>query len=224
MFLSKVTLQHTAQASGELAKLMRNGAYSAHQLLWNLFRDQEKREFIFREEVGLGGRPEFFVLSTAKPTTDNTVLSVQAKQFQPQLVSGQRLGFKLRVNPTLCITDSEGKSRRHDVLMHAKKQLAAGATQSSTDLAIVMQQAAHGWIADEQRLTSWGVQLDALPEMVSYTQHKSKKRTGQQVQFSSVDFQGVLTVKQPEVFLAQYIKGFGRAKALGCGLMLIRPV
>lgn len=224
MFLSKVTLQHTAQASGELAKLMSNGAYSAHQLLWNLFRDQEKREFIFREEVGLGGRPEFFVLSTSKPTTDNTVLSVQAKQFQPQLFSGQRLGFKLRVNPTICMTDSEGKSRRHDVLMHAKKQLTAGAANSSADLAVVMQQAAHGWIADEQRLKSWGVQLDALPEMVSYTQHKSKKRTGQQVQFSSVDFQGVLTVKQPAVFLAQYIKGFGRAKALGCGLMLIRPI
>lgn len=224
MFLSKVTLQRTAQATGELAKLMSNGAYSAHQLLWSLFRDKEEREFIFREEVGLGGRPDFFVLSTSMPTADNTVLRVQTKQFQPQLVSGQRLGFKLRVNPTVCITDSGGKSRRHDVLMHAKKQMAAGATQSSTDLAMVMQQAAHAWIADEQRLKNWGVQLDALPEMVSYTQHKSKKITGQQVQFSSVDFQGVLTINEPKAFLAQYIKGFGRAKALGCGLMLVRPI
>jgi len=223
MFLSRITLQSSAQASLELAKLAGNGVYSSHQLLWTLFKDVQAREFLFREEIGVGGKPEFFVLSTTLPVSDNTVLNVQSKPFQPQLMSGQRLGYKLRVNPTICVTDSTGKSRRHDVLMHAKKQLDA-TDKSSADLAIVMQQAAHGWIADEQRLKSWGIQLDALPEMLTYTQHKSKKRAGQNVQFSSVDFQGVLTVKDPDLFLSQYIKGFGRAKALGCGLMLIRPV
>lgn len=223
MFLSKVTLQNTTQASLEIAKLANNGVYSSHQLLWTLFKDAERREFLFREEMGAGGKPEYFVLSTRRPETDGRVLSVQSKPFQPKLVSGQRLGYKLRVNPTVCITDSEGKSKRHDVLMHAKKQLSNAATTPEA-LSLIMQQAAHGWIADERRLKSWGVQLDALPELMSYTQHRSKKRTGQQVQFSSVDFQGVLTVKEPDVFLSQYVKGFGRAKALGCGLMLIRPV
>lgn len=223
MFLSKITLQNSPQASLELAKLANNGVYSAHQLLWTLFEGVEKRKFLFREEIGAGGKPEYFVLSTVQPTANHAVVNVQSKSFQPQLISGQRLGYKLRVNPTICITDSEGKSKRHDVLMHAKKQL-KDTTRTPADISIIMQQAAHNWIADEKRLSAWGIQLDALPEMISYTQHKSKKRTGQQVQFSSVDFQGVLTIKEPEVFLSQYAKGFGRAKALGCGLMLIRPV
>ena len=118
------------------------------------------------------------------------------------------------MNPTVCITDNQGKSKRHDVLMHAKKQPDAQAL-AAADLAIVMQRAAHSWIADERRLQSWGVELEALPDMISYEQHKSKKRGGQNVQFSSVDFQGVLTVKEPELFLTQYAKGFGRAKAFG---------
>lgn len=223
MFLSKVTLQSSAQASLELAKLASNGVYSSHQLLWTLFKEAQVREFLYREEMGPAGKPEFFVLSSTMPVADKTVLSVQSKAFQPQLSSGQRLGFKLRVNPTVCITDSQGKSKRHDVLMHAKKQPEAK-SMTAADLTIVMQHAAHSWIADERRLQSWGVELEALPDMISYEQHKSKKRGGHNVQFSSVDFQGVLTVKEPELFLAQYAKGFGRAKALGCGLMLIRPV
>jgi len=223
MFLSKVTLQSSAQASLELARLASNGVYSSHQLLWTLFKEAQTREFLYREEMGTTGKPEFFVLSTTVPVSDGAVLNVQSKTFQPQLTSGQRLGFKLRVNPTVCITDSQGKSKRHDVLMHAKKQSDAKA-MAAADLTIVMQQAAHSWIADERRLQSWGIELEALPDMISYEQHKSKKRGGQNVQFSSVDFQGVLTVKEPELFLTQYAKGFGRAKALGCGLMLIRPV
>lgn len=223
MFLSKVTLQSSAQASLELAKLANNGVYSSHQLLWTLFKEAQTREFLYREEMGAAGKPEFFVLSSTMPVADGTVLNVNSKTFQPQLCSGQRLGFKLRVNPTVCITDSEGKSKRHDVLMHAKKQPDAK-TMATVDLAIVMQHAAHSWIADERRLQSWGIELEALPDMISYEQHKSKKRGGHNVQFSSVDFQGVLTVKEPELFLAQYVKGFGRAKALGCGFMLIRPV
>ncbi|MDY0207746.1 MAG: type I-E CRISPR-associated protein Cas6/Cse3/CasE [Pseudomonas sp.] len=223
MFLSKVTLQSSAQASLELAKLASNGVYSSHQLLWTLFKEAQAREFLYREDMGSAGKPEFIVLSDTMPVADETVLNVQSKSFQPQLSSGQRLGFKLRVNPTVCITDSQGKSKRHDVLMHAKKQL-GDAAMTAADLAIVQQQAAYKWIADERRLQSWGIELEALPDMISYEQHKSKKRGGQNVQFSSVDFQGVLTVKEPELFLTQYVKGFGRAKALGCGLMLIRPV
>jgi CRISPR system Cascade subunit CasE len=39
--------------------------------------------------------------------------------------------------------------------------------------------------------------------------------------FSTLTFQGVLTVQEPETFLATVLRGFGAAKAYGCGLMLI---
>ena len=36
-----------------------------------------------------------------------------------------------------------------------------------------------------------------------------------------VEFEGVLTVTDPQRFLISLGRGFGRAKAYGCGLMLI---
>jgi CRISPR system Cascade subunit CasE len=41
--------------------------------------------------------------------------------------------------------------------------------------------------------------------------------------FSTLTFQGVLTVDNPARFLASVLGGFGAAKAYGCGLMLIGP-
>jgi CRISPR system Cascade subunit CasE len=39
-----------------------------------------------------------------------------------------------------------------------------------------------------------------------------------------LDINGVLTVKDPERFLVALASGFGRARAFGYGLMLIRRV
>lgn len=223
MFLSKVTLQQSSQTVKELAKLGGNGAYSSHQLLWQLFTEETKRHFLFRQETGLGGLPEFFVLSQTEPTANPVLFNVHTKAFNPSLVQGQRLAFKLRVNPTICVTDTSGKSQRHDVLMHAKRQ-AKQAGKNDVVVKALMEQAAQGWLSDERRLQQWGMSLDMLPDVESYTQHRNKKKSGHELQFSSVDFQGVLTLTDSERFLTQYVKGFGRAKALGCGLMLIRPL
>ncbi len=43
--------------------------------------------------------------------------------------------------------------------------------------------------------------------------------------FSSVDYQGVLTIEEPHLFWQQYqSKGLAEQKAFGCGLMLIRNI
>jgi CRISPR system Cascade subunit CasE len=47
-------------------------------------------------------------------------------------------------------------------------------------------------------------------------------RRGNDLRFSTVDLEGALTVTEPSVFLAAIRQGFGKAKAFGCGLMLIR--
>lgn len=221
MYLSKVTLQPSAHTAVELARLNKNGAYSAHQLIWRLFTVDTQRNFLFREEVGINGMPDFYVLSENKPFAKNALFNIQSKLFKPQLQKGQRLAFKLRANPTVCIT-SNGKSKRHDVLMHAKKQQRDSANNSN--LGYLMSQVAQTWFANEKRLDSWGITLDVLPEVQAYVQHKSQKKNGQSIQFSSVDFEGVITLSDPEKFLRQYRSGFGRAKSLGCGLMLIRPL
>ncbi|MDC2888526.1 type I-E CRISPR-associated protein Cas6/Cse3/CasE [Psychrosphaera algicola] len=224
MFLNKVTLLSTTQSAAELTRLASNGVYASHQLLWQLFPEDNERSFIYRQEEGVNGRPEFFVLSHVKPASNDTIFSVQTKPFMPKLNTGDRLAFKLTVNPTVCITDDKGKSRRHDVLMHVKKHANHDLKNDSAGLKIAMEHAAIQWISDRKRLAQWGMSFDALPNIESYTQHDSKKRTGHNVRFSSVDFQGILTITDPTVFLNQYARGFGRSKSMGCGLMMIRKI
>lgn len=221
MFLSKITLQPGGHTAAELAKLSTNGAYASHQLLWRLFTQEKERNFIFRQEIGHSGLPVFYVLSQVQPVSD-VLFQVASKSFAPKLSKNQRLAFKLRANPTVCVTEN-GKQKRHDVLMHTKKKH-RGKGLEPEELEFLTTQAAQGWLANEQRLSVWGMQLDAAPEVQAYTQHRTQKGRGKAIQFSSVDFEGLLTVTEPERFLRQYAQGFGRAKALGCGLMLIRPM
>jgi CRISPR system Cascade subunit CasE len=221
MYLSKITLQPSAQTAVELAKLNSNGAYASHQLLWRLFTEEQKRNFIFRQEVDQGGMPLFYVLSQTQPVS-TPLFQVSSKAFAPKLRAGQRLAFKLRANPTICVTEN-GKQKRHDVLMHTKRQY-KGEQLAPKELEFLTFEAAQKWLMDEKRLSAWGIQLDAVPEVQAYIQHRTQKGKKRTIQFSSVDFEGLLTVESPEKFLQQYAQGFGRAKSFGCGLMLIRPV
>ena len=43
------------------------------------------------------------------------------------------------------------------------------------------------------------------------------------IQFSSVDYSGVLVVNDPERFLQRLAVGFGKSRAFGCGMMMIKP-
>ncbi|OCA55000.1 type I-E CRISPR-associated protein Cas6/Cse3/CasE [Photorhabdus namnaonensis] len=224
MYLSKVVLRQSSQTANILAKMGANGVYTSHQLLWKLFSSDEKRQFLFREESGIIGLPVFYVLSRTSPQTQSPLFEVETKAFYPQLQAGQRLAFKLRVNPTICITDSAGKRRRHDVLMHAKFMARQQGETNQGKIKAVMDDAARNWLLNSRRMQQWGIQFDNLLDVEGYTQHRSVKKHGQKIQFSSVDFQGLLTVTNDELYLEQYAKGFGRAKAMGCGLMLIRSV
>ncbi len=223
MYLSKVTLAPSRNMAHILLNLKDNDVYSAHQLLWKLFTKANERCFLFREEISPEGLPLFFVLSTDKPSVMPDTFQVQTKAFEPQLTQGQPLGFKLRVNPTVCITNNERKQKRHDVLMHAKKQTMLQGL-ATKDIKQVMEQAAFKWINNEKRLNEWGVCFDDSLNIESYTQHQSRKKGNHTIQFSSVDFQGQLTINDPVRFLTHYKKGFGRSKSFGCGLMLIRNV
>ena len=222
MILSKVQLRPSHQASAALAKLNSNGVYASHQLLWRLFPSETKRRFLYREEMDKLGHPQFFVLSKNQPI-ETPLFSIQSKPFAPQLAIDDLLAFKLRVNPTICPASTSGKKQRHDVLMHAKYQNRSHA-RNGEPLNSIMYQAAIDWLANAKRMAEWGIQLASEPKIIAYNQHQSKKRNGHKVQFSSVDIEGLLHIKCPEKFWQHYQSGFGRAKSMGCGLMLVRRI
>jgi CRISPR system Cascade subunit CasE len=75
---------------------------------------------------------------------------------------------------------------------------------------LARQGAAHGFAPEA------GVAVDG------YTRVRIDREAGKPAVFAVVDFTGALRVTEPDGFLAALASGFGRARAFGCGLMLIR--
>lgn len=224
MYLSKVSLLNSLQAKSALVDLGKNGAYAAHQLLWRLFTEDVQRDFLFKQEQSNRGLPVFYVLSKKTPLLLPELFDIQSKVFSPQIQTGERFAYKLTANPTICKKDDSGKSKRSDVLMNAKYQAKKEGINDQNIVKELMNQAAQQWFVEEHRSTGWGVQFDTLPDIESYSQHRVAKHKNHNIRFSSVDVQGTLTVQDPEKFISQLFKGFGRSKAMGCGLMMIRRI
>ncbi|MBQ0213335.1 type I-E CRISPR-associated protein Cas6/Cse3/CasE [Proteus vulgaris] len=225
MYLSRITIGGSSDYLHSLLTNKQQAGYTIHQLLWQLFTEEKERSFLYRIEIEKNGTPIFYILSSVTPAIKHAFFKIETKPFLPKLAPKMKLAFSLRANPTVCITDKEGKQHRHDVLMHAKKQAQLNGNYSShDDIQHLMQQAALNWITSESRLNKWGISLTQLPDIKAYTPERIKKPSGKIMAFSSVDYQGVLTIEDPHLFWQQYQQGFGRAKAFGCGLMLIRSI
>jgi len=130
MYFSRIRIRPDVR---DLHLLVSGNGYGSHQLLWKLFPGEEKRSFLFREEVareqipfhkGVKGEPLFYLVSGSRPISDHPLFAVESKSYAPQLANGERLAFRLRANPTIARKE-EGKknSPRHDVVMDAQYHL-----------------------------------------------------------------------------------------------------
>lgn len=224
MFLSKVSFAHSSRAKHEYFKLFQNGVYSSHQLVWRLFSNESQRKFLYREDITENGLPVFYILSQVKPVDLDFIFNIETKPFSPKLYSGQTLGFRLRCNPTVTRLNEHGKKQHHDVMMHAKTEAKREGVIDPNQIKSIAEQAVKQWFITENRLERWGIHTDILPDICQYQRHCTTKPNKHRIWFSSVDLQGLLTVRNPETFLAGLVNGFGRSKSMGCGLMLIRAV
>ncbi|ART62736.1 type I-E CRISPR-associated protein Cas6/Cse3/CasE [Kushneria marisflavi] len=230
MYLSSVRLDLNTLTRAELFDVLEGGAYTAHQLLWRLFPGvpSGKRPFIFRQEMEedangkSAGLPRFYVGSD-RPPEPMEGFEIQCKPFAPRLASGERLAFRLRANPTVAKPAGTGRrSQRADVLMDARYPFPKGERTSQTCVE-AMDAAARHWL--DSRAKDCGFTLPVAPEVGAYRQHAlSKKEGGQPIRYSSVDYEGLLEVVDPER-LGQVLQyGIGRARAFGCGMLLLRRV
>lgn len=216
-----------------------SNAYGEHQWLWRFFPAPEgtARDFLFRRR-DLDGLPRFYVVSKRPPQPQDGAWRMQTRDYQPRLAAGVRLAFELRANPVVA-RSSDGKARRHDVVMDEKKRLLqarglerwddwrAGLATAEGDrdgdarpaLYELVQRTCTAWL--KSRAEGGGFALDESGLIVdAYQQHGGKRG---QLRFSSVDFAGHLTVTDPLRFAEVLAEGIGRAKAFGCGLLLVKP-
>jgi len=205
----------------KLMEIVKSNDYDQHQLLWRLFPDDSKadRDFLFKRDE-YRGFPQFYMISTREPVSLEDVLELETKAYQPQIEVGNRLAFTLRANPvrTRKVDDHSKKRKRDDVVMLLKNRYKAeGKVASKAELS---QEAGEQWL--KSRAEKQGFKLDAV-RADSYQQH-CFTRKGRDIRYSSLDFQGTLTVVDAVKFTHLLTNGIGPAKAFGCGLMLIRRI
>lgn len=203
------------------------GPYADHQWLWRWFPTEKgaPRDFLFRQREA-DGMPRYYVVSQRAPVAEVGAWRAQTRNYAPQIEKGERLQFELRANPTVR-HGRDGKSKRHDVVMEAKKKMLAERGYSrwaewtgddKPSLQALEHAACSSWL--QRRGAAVGFSLDANTLMVEgYAQHQEKPDKA--LCFSTVELSGQLTVIDPQSFQAALVGGIGSAKAFGCGLLLV---
>lgn len=225
MILSKAKLSRAAGTQGSLAKVLLSGTQGdrSHGLVWSLFSksDDAKRDFLFREiEPG-----SYMIISSREPIDPHGLWIVKSQPFAPALHVGDRLSFVLRANPAMAVPQpGQKRGLRVDAIMHAKSKVSKAERSMFS-------------VSDAERIgLEWlfkrgpAIGVDFVAEACSATGYRqvSIPRTGRErgkpIEFSEIDYEGVLTVTDPDKLCAALANGIGKAKAYGCGLMLIRRV
>ena len=228
LFLSRLTLNRDAAAAALMPLLNPRepgqAADAHHRLMWSVFSDSAERvrDFLWRHD----GQGRFYTLSARPPRTSDLFNPPETKVFDPVLRVGDRLQFTLRANATKDRAEvsrmekdvRRGNSRRVDVVM----DLLRAAPDSAKRAEIrerTAQSAAEAWMARQGHEKGFESGVTVV-EGYSTIELGSRRRQG--ATFGILDLTGEIAVTDPDAFLPALAVGFGRAKAWGCGLMLIR--
>jgi CRISPR system Cascade subunit CasE len=192
-----------------------NRAGASHRMVWSLFTDgtpQTRVEvpFLFREEK----ERSFIIVSDTEPT-ENAFLSVQSKCLDDVTFrKGQKLAFTLRANAMVSVgkPDGKGRTRRESVLTRLHRENPNASPEDEQD-------AVAAWL---RRVGDGIFVLNGMVlvgEMRGPMEYKYQRR-----ELHIVEIEGVLTVADPQRFKEKLLSGYGRAKAFGCGLMMVKKV
>lgn len=195
-----------------------------HRLLWTLFADgpERRRDFLWRAE----GRGRFFTLSQRPPQPHAVFAPPEVKEFDPVLAVGDRLTFVLRANATKDraaisrLPSAQQKSRRVDLVMDLLHSLPRGGrADARQDLA---RQAAGEWFGRQGAAHGFAIEDLVVNDYSAISQPRQKGRRESHAKFGILDLSGTVQITDPAAFVMRLGQGFGRARAFGCGLMLIR--
>ena len=137
------------------------------------------------------------------------------------------MSFTVRVNPIKSKRDENDRQQRHDVVMEAKNKIGFKnlAVAQRPPVATLIQEAGIDWL--KAREIEYGFSFEETGVRADgYFQHKLFKGKGARpVTFSTLDFNGILSVTDPATFIDKCLfKGIGPAKGFGCGLMLVKRI
>ena len=205
----------------------------AHRrLIWTLFPGNDaKRDFLWRAD----GSGKFLIVSARRPQPSRLFQPIESKPYAPVLAPGDRLAFVLRANATKdrrCAPKEEAApgtarrprhDRRVDIVMHAMREQEADGNEEGDGRASRRIEAAvtvaKFWLARQGESRGFLVETSAVED---YRVSVLRRRGGKMATFGILDLKGVLTIRDPEEFARTLFTGLGRARAFGCGLILVR--
>lgn len=211
-----------------------------------------KRDFLYRFE-NMSRLPTYYTVSEREPVDSKGMWEISTKPYAPIIKQSDRLAFKLRVNPVKSAKqerssadlDAWKKSRddrglkpnksiergwtqkviRHDVVMEAKTRIGYKnlPPEKRPHVATLIHDAGIEWLEAKSKDSGFTI-ARSCTRADGYLQHRFfKKRGGKPITFSTLEFDGFLTVDDPEIFVEKCLfNGIGPAKGFGCGLMLVR--
>ncbi len=225
LLLSRARLRRDAPAGALWPLLVPAGPDSgrveaAHRLVWSLFADvpERRRDFLWREAApGI-----FYLLSARRPEDRHGLFDIDPpKVFAPLLNPGDRLAFSLRANATVARGGGPGRRGKPvDVVMDALYRVPPG-PERAAQRAEAVQAAGRSWLVRQGERAGFRASAETV-RVLGHRVLRLARRDGDPARLGVIDLEGALEVTDPSSFLAAVACGFGRAKAFGCGLMLIR--
>lgn len=219
LYLSRLSLRRDASlaAIAPLLAPAEKGAAAgaAHRLIWAAFADdpERKRDFLWRCDEDR----RWLVLSARPPDDRHELFDIESKPFEPALEKGDRLAFALRANAVVTRKDGAGCAKRSDIVMDRLLAVPKGERAQVRDRLAF--EAAGTWLAGQGARS--GFRLEGVPG-VAYHTEQIPRHGHRPIELGILDLEGEISVDAPDLFVPALANGFGKAKAFGCGLMLIR--
>jgi len=176
-----------------------------------------ERDFLWREE-----QPgTYFVLSQRAPLDVHQLFHIDGpREFSPSLVQGENVQFLLRVNATVSRGGAPGvRGKPSDIVMDAIHGVEKGADRAAARAA-ALSGASKRWL--DARAGRDGYEVKELLVRSYDTVRIGRGGGAAPIRFGVLDLEGVLRVENPDLLVDAIVRGVGRAKSFGNGLMLIR--
>lgn len=167
--------------------------------LWRIDFLRGKKYLLIVSET----EPDFVILE--RYGVKGTACSKPYMPFINSLKEGQRARFRVTLNPVISIKSNKEYSKRGKVVPHVTVEQQRQFLLNRAD--------ANGFILHEDDFTV--VERSYIP---------FEKSGNRYLKLSRASYEGVLTIKDIEVFKNTLLKGFGKKKAYGFGMMTVIPI
>ncbi|MFA7371910.1 MAG: type I-E CRISPR-associated protein Cas6/Cse3/CasE [Sphaerochaetaceae bacterium] len=179
-----------------IQQLKLSDPYAIHKFVYNLFPGV-KRNFLYYDQGGNWQYRKILILSEEQPTLP-PFGKIESKYIPPTFLHHKTYAFQVLLNP---VDHPAGKKNKSPVIGKG---------------------ALYDWFLKRQAY--WGfsanpISLEIFNEGVQIIEGK-----GRVVTHNRAEFRGILQVTNYDLFHHSFVKGIGRAKAFGFGLLQLRPI